>query len=69
MIKTKFGFFQMQIKGMFRDAIELCQTPFCKTPERFNTVDMSLTSGKLIVAMINPEVLICKKSQGCLQRG
>jgi len=43
---------------MFRNAIELCQTPFCKAPERFDTVDMPLATGKLIVAMMNPEVLI-----------
>lgn len=58
MIKTKFSFFQMQIEGMFRNAIELCQAPFCKTPERFDIVDMLLATGKLIVAMINPEVFI-----------
>ena len=43
---------------MYRNAIELCQTPFCETPERFNTVDMPLATGELVVAMMNPEVLI-----------
>jgi len=58
MIKSKFCFFQMQIKSMFRDAIELRQTSFCKTPERFDTVDMPFATGKLVVTMMNPEVLI-----------
>ena len=31
---------------------------FCKTPERFDTVDVSLANDKLIVAMINLEVFI-----------
>ena len=58
MIKSKFCFFQMQIKGMFRNAIEFCQAPFCKTPERFDAVNMPFATGKLVVAKINPEVLI-----------
>lgn len=57
MVKTKFSFFQMQIEGMFRNAIELCQTPCCKTPERFDAVDMPFTTGEFVVAMMNPEVL------------
>ena len=57
-IKTKFGFFQMQIKGMFRYAIELCQASFGKAPERLDTVNMSLTTDKFIVSMMHPEVLV-----------
>ena len=58
MIKTKFGFFQVQIEGMFGYTIELGQTSFGETPERLDTVNMPLTTGKLIVTMVNPEVLI-----------
>ncbi len=58
MIKTKFGFFQVQIKGVLRYAIELCQTALGKTPERFDTVNMPLTTGKFTVTMMYPEVLI-----------
>ena len=43
---------------MFRNAIELCQTSFCKTPERFDTVNVPFATGKLVVAMMNPEVFI-----------
>ena len=43
---------------MFRNAIELCQTSFCKTPERFDSVNVPFATGKLVVAMMNPEVLI-----------
>ena len=58
MIKTKFGFFQVQIEGMFGYTIELSQTSFSETPERLDTINMPLTTGKLIVTMVNPEVLI-----------
>lgn len=43
---------------MFRNAIELSQTSFSETPERLDTVNMPLTTGKLIITMMNPEVLI-----------
>ena len=43
---------------MFRNAIELCQTSFCKTPERFDSVNVPFATGKLVVAMMNPEVFI-----------
>ena len=58
MIKTKFSFFQVQIKGALRHVIEFCQTALGKTSERFDTVNMPLTTGKFIVTMMYPEVLI-----------
>src|SRR6188768_4322549 len=58
MIKTKFGFFQVQVKSMRKHAIELSQMPFCKAPERFDTVNMPLTIGKFILSMVNPEVFV-----------
>ena len=56
MFKTKFGFFQVYIKGALRHAIELCQAAFDKTPKRLDTVDMPFATGKPIFGMINPEV-------------
>ena len=58
MIKTKFGFFQVQVESMFGHTIELSQTSFSETPERLDTINMPLATGKLIVTMVNPEVLI-----------
>ncbi|PXW80037.1 hypothetical protein C8R34_1523 [Nitrosomonas sp. Nm84] len=43
---------------MYRNAIELCQTSFCKNPERFDSVNMSFATGKLVDAMMNSEVFI-----------
>jgi hypothetical protein len=40
MIKTKFGFFQVQIESMFGHTIELSQTSFSETPKRLDTINM-----------------------------
>ncbi|PXW84737.1 hypothetical protein C8R34_12430 [Nitrosomonas sp. Nm84] len=58
MIKTKFGFFQVQIESMCRYVVELCQTSFCKTPEGFDAIDMPLTTGKFLITMMHAKVLI-----------
>ena len=58
MIKTKFGFFQVKIKSTLRHAIEFCQTSFCETPERFDTVNMAFAIDKLTIPVMNPEMLI-----------
>ena len=58
MIKTKFGFFQVQIKGVFGHTIELCKRRQAIAPERFDAVNMPLTTGKFIVTMMHPEVFI-----------
>ena len=42
---------------MRRDAIELLQPSFRTRPETFNTIDMTLVIGKLIVRMQHPEML------------
>ena len=56
MIKPKLTLLQMQSKSMFGNTIELRQAALCKTPEGFNTVNMTAAFDKLIVAMINPKV-------------
>ena len=61
MIKTKFGFFQVQVESMCRYAIELCQTSFCKAPEGFDAIDMPFTTGKFVIIMMHFEVLIKAK--------
>lgn len=58
MIKPKLTLLQMQRKSMFRYAIELSQAALGKAPKGFNTVDMTASPDKLIVAMINPKVFI-----------
>ena len=58
MIKSELSLFKMQFKGMFGNAIKLSQSTFSETPKRLNAVDMSIASGKLIVAVVDPVVLI-----------
>ncbi len=54
MTKMKFGFFQVQIEGMFGYTIELSQISNSETSEKLDTIIMLLN----IVTMVNPEVLI-----------
>jgi uncharacterized membrane protein len=58
MVKAKLSFFQMQIKRMLRHAVKLCQSSLSTTPKRLNAIDMPLTIGELILAMIHPKMLI-----------
>ena len=58
MIKPELSLFKMQFKGMFGNAIKLSQSTFSETPKRLNAVDVSITSGKLIVAVVDSVVLI-----------
>lgn len=58
MIKTKFCFFQVQIKRVFGHAVKLCQSSFRITPKRLNPINMPIPTGKLILAMIDSKVLI-----------
>jgi len=58
MVEAEFSFFKVEIKGLFRDAVELCQPSFCVAPEALDTVDMSFSTGKLISAMIDSKMLV-----------
>jgi hypothetical protein len=57
-IKPEFSFFQMQIKFLFTDAIKFGKTSFGKAPKRLNAIDVTHRVSKLIMAMMNPEMLI-----------
>ncbi len=58
MAKSKFSFFQVQVKRVSDYAIELGQATLCIAPERLTAVDMPLSIRKLILAMVYPEVLV-----------
>ena len=58
MVKSKFGFFQVQIERMLGNAVKLCHPPLGIARERFNAVDMPFSIGKLILTMMYPKVLI-----------
>ena len=42
---------------MFRQPLKSTQAQFCIGPERFNTIDVTITCSKLIGAMMDAEVL------------
>ena len=56
-IESVLAFLEMQVERMGRNAIELLQPSFRTRPETFNTIDMTLVIGKLIVRMQHPEML------------
>ena len=58
MVETELTFLQVKRKRMPGYAIELCQPPFGKAPKGFNTVDMVASPDKLVVAMVDPEMLV-----------
>jgi hypothetical protein len=58
MIKAEFGFFQVQVEGSGGYAVKLLQPAFGITPERFNAIDVMLTSSELVRTMIHPKVFI-----------
>ena len=58
MIKTEFSFFQMQIKGVFRHAIKLCESALGKAPERLDSINVAGRVGKFILAMLDAVMLV-----------
>lgn len=58
-IEAEFAFFQVMKKLIGTKAVELLHTTFGKGPKALDAIDMIETVSKLIVAMIDPEVL-CK---------
>ncbi len=48
MIKSKFAFFQMQVKSTFANASELIEPGFCDSPKVLNAVNMIMTVSRLI---------------------
>ena len=56
MIKSKFTFFQMQVKSIFANASELIEPGFCDAPKVLNPIDMVMAIGKFIASMLDPIV-------------
>jgi len=56
MVKTEFGLLEVQRKGLRWDAFELSQTQFGIGPEGLDSVDMAVTSSKLVFSMMDSKV-------------
>jgi len=57
MIETILGLFQMQIKSVCRDSIELLQASFAKRPKTFYPVNVRVAVDEFISRMINAKML------------
>ncbi len=57
MIETIFRFFQVQIKSVFRDPIELLQPSFAKRPKTFYPVNMRRAINKFISTVVNTKMI------------
>ena len=56
MIKPKFAFFQVQVKGAGTHATEANQPGFGISPKTFYTVDVGFASGKEVLSMIDAKM-------------
>ena len=56
MIKSKFTFFQVQVKSIFTDTSKLAEPGFCDGPKVLNAVNMVVSICKFITSMLDPIV-------------
>src|ERR1039458_4736508 len=57
-IEAELCLFEMEIEGMFGDAVELEQASFGEAPEAFDAIDMMRSACELIVSVADPKVLV-----------
>jgi len=57
-VEPELALFQIQVKGMFGNAVELRQPAFGNAPERLNAIDVMLSSDEFVVAVVDPELLV-----------
>ena len=58
MIKTEFGFFQIVVKFLFGDPIELGQSSFRERPKRLDPINVPAAPAKVILAVIHSVMLV-----------
>ena len=61
MIKSKFTFFQVQIKGIFTNTPKLAEPSFCHAPKVLNTINVVEAIGKFVLSMLNSVMLLIAK--------
>ena len=61
MVKCKFTFFQVQIKGIFTNAPKLTEPSFCHSPKVLNPVDMVDAISELLLSVLNSIMLLIPK--------
>ena len=60
MVVSPFGLLEMEVEGVFRQALELSQPDFGQAPEAFDAVDMNGSFRKLVAGMIDADVAIAE---------
>ena len=58
MVEAKFGLFEMKVKGMSGDAVELEQATFGEAPKALDAVDVMRSASEFVLAMIDAKMLI-----------
>lgn len=58
MVEAKFGLLQVPVESRPGGSVELGQSAFGETPERFNPVDMVGFANELVLTMVDPEMFI-----------
>jgi hypothetical protein len=53
-IEAEFGFFQVERKGVFSNAMELCKAVLGVAPETLDAVDVVRTESELVVTVVDP---------------
>jgi hypothetical protein len=56
MIKSKFTFFQVQVKSIITNTSKLAQPVFCDGPKVLNAINMVMSICKFITSMLDPIV-------------
>lgn len=60
MIEAPLCFLEVEIAGVFRQALECCGSDLGHAPETFNAVDMDRAAGELILRVVHPEVAVAE---------
>ena len=58
MVEAELGFFEMEVEGMFWDAVELEQAAFDETPEAFDSIDVMRSADELVLPVADSKVLV-----------
>ena len=61
MVKSKFAFFQIEIKSVFVQASKSHKPRFCKGPKTFNPINVGMLIYKFVFAVLNTKMLLIAK--------
>ena len=60
MVVSPFGLLEMEVEGVFRQALELGQPALGQAPEAFDAVEMDGAFGELVAGMVDADVAIAE---------